>query len=231
MSHCMSTRRHARLITSPPRGWCGARPRRQPPAGSPVRRRVRPPATTFAEPAASTSAEARPPHPRVSAGRGQARPCCEGVHVFLRDRLGHLSYSTLVHPGDDWDPDEREPRPLRARDQAPGLPEPAVRRLSAALRSVSHQAGRLPRRARAGSAGFLDEQDLYVYTVNAFPHGSFKGGPVMERVYEPDWTSENGSSTRRTSPTCSRSSPHPVPSRPSRPCRWRIDPRSPASPT
>ena len=37
---------------------------------------------------------------------------------------------------------------------------------------------------------FLAANDLYVYTVNAFPYGPFKGGTVMERVYEPDWTTD-----------------------------------------
>jgi hypothetical protein len=38
---------------------------------------------------------------------------------------------------------------------------------------------------------FLDANDLYVYTVNAFPFGPFKGELVKERVYEPDWTTED----------------------------------------
>lgn len=35
---------------------------------------------------------------------------------------------------------------------------------------------------------FLNDNHLYVYTVNAFPYGPFKGERVKERVYEPDWT-------------------------------------------
>ena len=31
---------------------------------------------------------------------------------------------------------------------------------------------------------------MYVYTVNAFPYGPFKGRVVMEQVYEPDWATE-----------------------------------------
>jgi hypothetical protein len=37
---------------------------------------------------------------------------------------------------------------------------------------------------------FLEDNNLYVYTVNAFPYGPFKGEIVKERVYEPDWTTE-----------------------------------------
>ena len=37
---------------------------------------------------------------------------------------------------------------------------------------------------------WLDAHDMYVYTVNAFPYGPFKGRVVMEKVYEPDWATE-----------------------------------------
>jgi hypothetical protein len=36
--------------------------------------------------------------------------------------------------------------------------------------------------------GFLAKNDMYLFTVNAFPYGPFKGESVMERVYEPDWS-------------------------------------------
>src|SRR6478735_9381495 len=44
---------------------------------------------------------------------------------------------------------------------------------------------------RARLRGWLDERDMYVYTVNAFPYGPFKGRSVMEQVYEPDWSTED----------------------------------------
>ena len=37
---------------------------------------------------------------------------------------------------------------------------------------------------------FLGDNDMYLYTVNAFPYGAFKGTTVKEQVYEPDWRSE-----------------------------------------
>jgi sugar phosphate isomerase/epimerase len=37
---------------------------------------------------------------------------------------------------------------------------------------------------------FLDDNDMYLYTVNAFPYGPFKNQVVMENVYEPDWRSD-----------------------------------------
>lgn len=44
---------------------------------------------------------------------------------------------------------------------------------------------------RARLRAWLDEHDMYVYTVNAFPYGPFKGRIVMENVYEPDWSTED----------------------------------------
>jgi hypothetical protein len=106
--------------------------------------------------------------------------------MFLGDRLGHLSYSTLVHPGDDW----------RAMRDSLGTHLPEVKRrvcpdapfgVSLRISGASAEALTASAGERAELTRFLTEQDLYVYTVNAFPHGPFKGGPVMERVYEPDW--------------------------------------------
>jgi sugar phosphate isomerase/epimerase len=44
--------------------------------------------------------------------------------------------------------------------------------------------------ARGELKAFLADNDLYLYTVNAFPYGPFKGRIVKEDVYEPDWRSE-----------------------------------------
>jgi hypothetical protein len=37
---------------------------------------------------------------------------------------------------------------------------------------------------------WLDDHDMYLYTVNAFPYGPFKNQVVMEQVYEPDWQTD-----------------------------------------
>jgi hypothetical protein len=109
--------------------------------------------------------------------------------MYLGDRLGHLSYSTLVHPGDDWDQMSASLAaylPEVKRRVCPDAPFGVSLRLSGL--SAERLAGSVADRRRLSE--FLAAQDLYVYTVNAFPQGSFKGGPVMERVYEPDWTSD-----------------------------------------
>lgn len=35
---------------------------------------------------------------------------------------------------------------------------------------------------------WLDETNTYVFTINGFPHGSFHGTRVKEKVFQPDWT-------------------------------------------
>ena len=107
----------------------------------------------------------------------------------LPDHLGHLSYSTLVHPSDTWE---------EVRDSLSAY-VPKVKsvispgtRFGVSLRLSGASATRLTQdaSARRELAGILEDNDLYVYTVNAFPQGSFKGTTVKERVYEPDWSTE-----------------------------------------
>ena len=83
--------------------------------------------------------------------------------------LGHLTYSTLVHPGDDW----REMResvaahvPAVKRRVSPDRPMGVSLRLSGA--AASSLAG--DREERAEFADYLRSEDLYVFTVNAFPY-------------------------------------------------------------
>ncbi len=108
----------------------------------------------------------------------------------LGDRLGHLTYSTLVHPGDTWE-EMRESLhtygPAVKRRFSPDAPFGVSLRLSAA--SAATLAADPVERARLRD--FLKTEDLYVYTVNAFPYGPFKGRLVMEDVYEPDWSTDD----------------------------------------
>ncbi len=103
--------------------------------------------------------------------------------------LGHLTYSTLVHPADTWDQlwtslNTYLPR-VKAR-VSPNAPFGVCIRLSASsarlLASNRAERDKLKR--------FLAEHDMYVYTVNAFPYGAFKDTIVKEQVYEPDWRTE-----------------------------------------
>src|SRR6185436_17247768 len=106
----------------------------------------------------------------------------------LKNGLGHLTYSTLVHPGDTWDEmwtslTTYVPQ-VKAR-VAPNEPFGVSLRLSAD--SARTLVGSPEEREKL--RGFLADNDLYLYTVNAFPYGPFKGRIVKEQVYEPDWRS------------------------------------------
>jgi hypothetical protein len=107
----------------------------------------------------------------------------------LGNGLGHLTYSTLVHPGDNW---EQMWNSLityvpKVKARVAGNKSFGVSlRLSA--ESAATLANSKPEREKLKK--FLGDNDMYLYTVNAFPYGAFKGTVVKEQVYEPDWRSE-----------------------------------------
>lgn len=107
----------------------------------------------------------------------------------LGNGLGHLTYSTLVHSGDTWDEmwESLITYVPKVRDRiSPG------QRFGVSLRLSASSAQTLvdSPAERDKLKKFLDDNDMYLYTVNAFPYGPFKGTIVKEQVYEPDWRSE-----------------------------------------
>ena len=103
--------------------------------------------------------------------------------------LGHLTYSTLVHPGDNWDEMWHSLITYVPAVKKRISPD---QRFGVSLRLSGKSAERLTAdpKERAKLKAFLDANDMYLYTVNAFPHGAFKGERVKEQVYEPDWRSD-----------------------------------------
>jgi sugar phosphate isomerase/epimerase len=107
----------------------------------------------------------------------------------LGDGLGHLTYSTLVHPGDTW--------PEMWHSLTTYVPQVKKRvapnqSFGVSLRLAASSAKTLTKDAseREKLKQFLADNDMYLYTVNAFPYGAFKNTLVKERVYEPDWRSD-----------------------------------------
>jgi hypothetical protein len=104
----------------------------------------------------------------------------------LGNGLGHLTYSTLVHPADTWEQlweSVQKYLPQVKARVSPNAPFGVCLRLAApsaaALAASPSERDKLK--------AFLADHDMYVYTVNAFPYGAFKGTVVKEQVYEPDW--------------------------------------------
>jgi sugar phosphate isomerase/epimerase len=98
-----------------------------------------------------------------------------------------LTYCLNVHPGERWADNFAALRGvvLRVRDLvSPGRPFGLGLRLSAAAAEELAAPERIEELRK-----FLAEENLFVFTVNAFPYGQFHGGPVKENVYAPDWRS------------------------------------------
>jgi len=97
----------------------------------------------------------------------------------------HLGYCTNIHPGETW-PEirgnvESHVRNVK-RQLAPDRPFGVGLRLSGAAARALREPATL-----GAFRDFLEQNGLYVFTINAFPYGPFHGRPVKEAVYRPDW--------------------------------------------
>lgn len=110
--------------------------------------------------------------------------------MFLGGRLGHLAYSTLVHQGDTWEEMSESIETFAPAVKARVSPD-APYGLSLRLSAASAETLTADPDERVRFRRWLDDHDMYVFTVNAFPYGPFKGRVVMEQVYEPDWFTED----------------------------------------
>jgi sugar phosphate isomerase/epimerase len=103
--------------------------------------------------------------------------------------LGHLTYSTLVHPGDTWTEMWNSLTTYVPKVKARVSPHQSfgvsLRISAASARTLTND-----HRERDRLKAFLEKHDMYLYTVNAFPYGPFKNQVVMEQVYEPDWRTD-----------------------------------------
>jgi sugar phosphate isomerase/epimerase len=100
----------------------------------------------------------------------------------------HLTYCTNIHSGESWpaifDNIQRyvvQVKQKVAPDCAYGI---GLRLSGQAAQTLAD-----PRELDA-FRGFLHDHNLYVFTINGFPHGTFHGTAVKEKVYLPDWLEE-----------------------------------------
>lgn len=98
-----------------------------------------------------------------------------------------LTYCLNIHPGETWTENFaaiRDKATAVRNSVAPDLPFGLGLRLGA---TAAHE---LSDPHRIGDfKAFLAEMGLYVFTINGFPFGRFHGGAVKEKVYQPDWRS------------------------------------------
>ncbi len=114
---------------------------------------------------------------------------------MLLDRF-HTTYCTNIHPGENWDETFRSLKRYAVRVKehvAPTTPFGIGLRLS---NRASEELGAAEKLTEFRD--WLDENQLYVFTMNGFPYGSFHGGVVKDSVHAPDWTtSDRVSYTKR----------------------------------
>src|SRR5256714_576087 len=113
---------------------------------------------------------------RLSPGN-RAAPAVWSKFMNLGNGLGHLTYSTLVHPGDTWDEMWHSLTTFVPKVKARIAPK---ERFGISLRLAAASAERLvhDKKEREKLKKFLADNDMYLYTVNAFPYGPFKGQRV-----------------------------------------------------
>src|SRR5438552_18252559 len=87
--------------------------------------------------------------------------------------LGHLTYSTLVHPGDNWSEIWNSLTTYVPRVKERIAPKERFG-VSLCLAAESAQTIVSNRAERDKLKNFLDDNEMYLYTVNYFTLGSFK---------------------------------------------------------
>ncbi len=100
--------------------------------------------------------------------------------------LGHLTYSTLVHQTDNWEQLWKSVNTYLPAVKARFAPS---QKFGVCLRTSAPSAEMLTQDPTkvADLKQFFKDQDLYLYTANAFVYGVFKKQVIKEDVYEPDW--------------------------------------------
>jgi hypothetical protein len=103
--------------------------------------------------------------------------------------LGHLTYSTLVHATDNWEQLWKSVNTFLPAVKARIAPS---QKFGVCLRTSAPSAALLSAEPskRADLKQFFADNDLYLYTANAFVYGVFKKQVIKEDVYEPDWRTE-----------------------------------------
>ena len=98
----------------------------------------------------------------------------------------HLTYCTNIHPGETWTEVEKNLKqyiPQLKTRLSPDKPFGIGLRLAdLAARELLEQDN------LSQFPTWLQEQNLYVFTLNGFPYGGFHHQVVKDKVYAPDWS-------------------------------------------
>ena len=98
----------------------------------------------------------------------------------------HLTYCTNIHPGETWSEVKHNLKkylPQLKTRLAPNQPFGIGLRLAAGAAQELLDGDNLSQ-----FQTWLQEEDLYVFTLNGFPYGGFHHQRVKDKVYSPDWS-------------------------------------------
>ncbi len=101
----------------------------------------------------------------------------------------HLTYCSNIHPGESWEATENNLKtniPEIRKVLAPDKPFGIGLRLSNQASNELLEGSRLQ-----ALKVWLEENNLYVFTLNGFPYGGFHRQVVKEDVHRPDWTTDD----------------------------------------
>jgi hypothetical protein len=99
---------------------------------------------------------------------------------------GHLTYCSNIHPGEAWDAHFKE-----LQDNLPQIRKELAndRSFALGLRLANEASIELSKPERLQEfKNWLAKHELYVFTMNGFPYGSFHNTVVKDQVHAPDWT-------------------------------------------
>ncbi|OKH54298.1 xylose isomerase [Calothrix sp. HK-06] len=100
----------------------------------------------------------------------------------------HLTYCTNIHPGEAWSQVfnnlQKYIPTLKAR-----LSEHKPFGIGLSLANIATHT-LLKENTLSYFQWWLEEHNLYVFTLNGFPYGTFHGQPVKDQVYAPDWSTK-----------------------------------------
>lgn len=107
--------------------------------------------------------------------------------MFIENKY-HLTYCTNIHPGQDWVSTFTSIKnhvPTIKASVSPNAPFGLGLRLS----NIASEELALGNHM-AEFKTWLQEQDVYIFTMNGFPYGNFHNERVKDDVHTPDWTTK-----------------------------------------
>lgn len=108
---------------------------------------------------------------------------------MLIQNQAHLTYCTNIHPGESWEEifGNLQTYTLRVKEElSPNKPFGIGLRLSQKSASVLLENNNL-----SDFKNWLNNNELYIFTMNGFPYGEFHNTVIKDQVHTPDWTTED----------------------------------------